>query len=53
MPRYNGFACGHGAHGDVKYNRSKQKRFWKRELNGGGTRRNGSLLFHASRAIAA
>ena len=24
-PRYNGFACGHGAHGDVKYNRAKER----------------------------
>lgn len=28
-PRYNGYACGHGAHGDAKYNRAKQKRAWK------------------------
>ena len=28
-PRYNGYACGHGAHGDAKYNRAKQKRVWK------------------------
>ncbi len=28
-PRYNGFACGHGVHGDVKYNRAKAKRAWE------------------------
>ncbi len=35
-PRYNGFACGHGAHGDAKYNRAKAKRTWEkhRELEG-------------------
>ena len=32
MPKYNGFACGHGAHGDSKYNRSKSKREWQREF---------------------
>lgn len=25
-PRHNGYACGHGVHGDVKYSRRKQKR---------------------------
>ena len=29
MPRYNGFACGHGLHGDAKYNRAKEKRRWR------------------------
>ena len=24
-PRYNGFACGHGAHGSVKYSRARAK----------------------------
>ena len=32
MPRYNGHACGTGAHGDTKYNRTKQKRAWRNEL---------------------
>lgn len=31
-PRYNGFACGHGPHGDAKYNRTKAKRQFAREL---------------------
>ena len=30
-PRYNGFACGPGVHGDVKYNRAKAKRAWDRK----------------------
>ena len=25
-PRYNGFACGYGAHGKRKYDRNKEKR---------------------------
>ena len=28
-PRFNGYACGHGAHGDAKYNRAKEKRAWR------------------------
>lgn len=24
-PRFNGFACGYGVHGDVKYNRAKER----------------------------
>ena len=31
-PRYNGYACGHGVHGDVGYNRRAEKRAFKREL---------------------
>ena len=31
-PKYNGYACGHGAHGDTKYNRNKTKRAWKKQL---------------------
>lgn len=31
-PRYNGFACGSGAHGDCKYNRTKAKRDWRKEI---------------------
>lgn len=32
-PRYDGFACGHGPHGDAKYNRTKAKRQFARELD--------------------
>lgn len=31
-PRYNGYACGHGAHGDAKYSRTKSKRAWQKQL---------------------
>ncbi len=44
-PQYNGFACGHGAHGDAKYNRSKSKQSWKAQMEKEGAPR-GSLLFH-------
>lgn len=30
--RYNGFACGHGAHGAAKYCRAKEKRGWEKQL---------------------
>ena len=29
-PRFNGFACGYGAHGSAKYNRTRENRRWKR-----------------------
>ncbi len=35
MPRFNGFACGYGAHGDTKYNRAKEKRRWKSDMSAG------------------
>lgn len=44
-PHYNGFACGHGAHGDVKYNRTKEKRALKKQLRQEGAQ-TGSFLFH-------
>lgn len=43
-PHYNGFACGHGAHGDTKYNRTKAKRALKQQLRQEGASR-GSFLF--------
>ena len=30
-PQYNGFACGHGAHGNKGYNRRKVKEQFRRE----------------------
>lgn len=45
-PHYNGFACGHGVQGDVKYNRAKMKRTWKNELRREGASR-GSFDFYA------
>lgn len=29
-PQFNGYACGHGAHGDKKYNRRKVQRNFDR-----------------------
>lgn len=43
-PRYNGFACGHGAHGDIKYNRAKERRQFNAELKQEGASR-GSFPF--------
>ena len=43
-PHYNGFACGHGAHGPTKYDRSKAKREWKQQLQQEGASR-GSFDF--------
>lgn len=44
-PRYNGFACGHGAHGDAKHNRAKAKRAWKQQLRREGASRGSFSLF--------
>lgn len=43
-PRYNGYACGHGAHGEVKYRRAKEKQSWQRQMRQEGASR-GSFLF--------
>ena len=43
-PRYNGYACGHGAHGDAKYSRTKSKRAWQKQLKQEGAPK-GSFLF--------
>ena len=32
MPKYNGYACGTGAHGSRKYDRNKAKRNFRREM---------------------
>lgn len=42
-PYLNAYACGHGVQGDTKYNRTKEKRAWKRDLQEGASR--GSFLF--------
>lgn len=34
-PRYNGFACGAGSHGDSKYCRTKAKRQFRKGLDSG------------------
>ncbi len=43
-PHYNGFACGHGVHGDVKYNRAKNKRMTQKFLSEQGASQ-GSFSF--------
>lgn len=43
-PRYNGFACGHGAHGSAKYDRTKAKRAWEKRMRQEGASR-GSFPF--------
>ena len=50
-PRYNGYACGHGAHGDAKYNRTKENRAWRAQLNQEGASR-GPFLMPGSLASA-
>lgn len=51
MPRYNGYGCGHGAHGDAKYNRAKAKRAWRSEMGHEGASR-GSFPFSRARPRA-
>ncbi|MCI8367310.1 hypothetical protein [uncultured Adlercreutzia sp.] len=43
-PRYNGYACGHGAHGPAKYSRTKTKQAWQRQMRQEGASR-GSFFF--------
>ena len=43
-PRYNGYVCGHGAHGDAKYSRMKSKRAWQKQLKQEGAPRGSFLL---------
>ena len=40
MPHYNAHVCKTGAHGDAKYNRARQKRAWKSELDREGACRS-------------
>jgi len=35
-PRFNGFACGSGTHGDVKYSRTRAKQAWRKEIRNEG-----------------
>ncbi len=43
-PLYNGFACGHGAHGSKKYQRCKAKQSWRKQMRQEGAPR-GSFRF--------
>lgn len=51
-PRYNGFACGHGAHGSAKYSRARAKQAWKRQMRQEGASR-GSFSFPVLALVAA
>ncbi|RDC43303.1 hypothetical protein C1850_08240 [Adlercreutzia equolifaciens subsp. celatus] len=51
-PRYNGFACGHGAHGSAKYSRARAKQAWKRQMRQEGASR-GSFPFPVLALVAA
>ena len=44
-PHYNGYACGHGTHGDTRYNRTREKRAWKKQLRQEGASRGSFFLF--------
>lgn len=48
MPKYNGHACGTGIHGETKYNRTKQKRAWKKQVSQ-EARTRGPLLLYRQR----
>lgn len=45
MPKYNGYACGYGAHGNAKYHRAKSKRAWKAQMQKEGASRGSFLLW--------
>lgn len=47
-PHFNGYACGHGTHGDTKYNRTHEKRAWKKQLRQEGASRGSFLSFGMS-----
>lgn len=51
-PRYNGFACGHGAHGPAKYSRARAKQAWKRQMRQEGVPRGSFLFVAEGRALA-
>ena len=48
MPKYNGYACGYGAHGNAKYHRAKSKHAWKAQMQKEGASR-GSFPFIEAR----
>lgn len=51
-PRYNGFACGYGAHGPAMYSRARAKQAWQRRMRQEGASR-GSFPFPALALVAA
>ena len=52
-PHFNGYACGHGTHGDTKYNRTHEKRAWKKQLRQEGASRGSFLSFVCPNAVCA
>lgn len=50
-PRYNGYACGHGLHGGVKYDRAKQKSVWRKEADQGAPEGAPSLFMGRKRRL--
>lgn len=44
-PRYNGFACGRGAHGPAKYSRARTKQAWRRQMRQEGASRGSFPLY--------
>ena len=52
-PHLNGYACGHGAHGDTKYNHTREKRAWKKQLRQEGASRGSFLSFVCSNTVCA
>ena len=43
-PYFNGYACGHGAHGNAKYDRTREKRARKKQLRQEGASQGSFLL---------
>lgn len=43
-PYFDGYACGHGAHGNAKYDRTSEKRAWKNQLRQEGASQGSFLL---------
>ena len=49
-PRFNGFACGSGVHGDRKYNRTHAKQAWQKEIRNERASTRGPLEFTGSKS---
>ncbi len=47
-PRYNGFACGYGKHGDAKYNRAKAKNAWRKDFGTKGSQEGPFFLMRVA-----
>ena len=52
-PHYNGFACGHGAHGSAKYSRARAKQAWQRQMRQEGASLGAPSLFPEHALVAA